>query len=206
MFTNHHHGEYDGKVENRGMNDAAGQRGGSRAEQAAYRIEHKRAGEEHGDRVDRASGSPCRQQGYTYQQESAGKNLRAREPRIQIKSRQHPVSGSGVILAVHERNGQEMRKLPKEQDAKQQPRLPADRPRPSGPANQGWHSARDRTQKCAQGGSTLERGVDPKIGQQGGNGQKGRESVHRERKIQSPGHTQQRPEAKRLPGANSARR
>ena len=85
-----------------------------------------------------------------------------------IVALEHDKAGLGVFVAVHPRDGQEVRHLPGEEDAEEHPGAEVQRGVHRGPADHRRDGARDRSDDGAEGGAALQRGVEQDVKQHGG--------------------------------------
>ena len=188
------------------MQQAAGPDRRARCRKFPHVIEQERRCHAHGS--PRVQASPIYQRKHRSQHQNEGEahDLSAGKARVPIKIREHVVARAAVVLAIHQRNSQEMRKLPKKEDGEQKPRLPIDSRRSSRPADQSGHGPRKRAQKSAEGRLPLQWGIDPQVREQCRNRQESRQKIHCQQQIQSTRHAQQNAEPQRLAAREPARR
>ena len=126
--------------------------------------------------------------------------------RVPIEIGEHVITGAAVVLAIHQRDGQEMRKLPEKEYGEEKPGLPVDGCRSARPADQRWHGAGKSAQKRAERRLALERRIDQQIREQRRNREQGRQGIDRDQQIESTGDAQKQAERQSLAAREPARR
>ena len=165
-------------------------------------IERKRAGQ-----VGAAGDAEReRRDGHHEQDERADERVEGGGAAGLVVAAEHDEAGLAVLVAVHPRDGEEVRHLPGEEDAEKEPRAGLIGRTQRRPADDRRDGAGDRTDERAKRGAAFHRRVDEDVNGDGRGGEEGAGAIDREQQVERPGDGEREAEQQAAAGARCDRR
>src|SRR6202040_3587187 len=155
---------------------------------------------------DRGDPEKCGQAGNNKKHHAKKDTLARAAFTAAIVTRDHLEAGASIIVAIHPRDREKMRQLPKKQNREKHPRSRVERSARRRPTNHRWQCTRDRAKRRVESADTLQRRVSEDVNDDGDRGESRAERIAYEREI---GHAEDRQcgaENNRVPWSHSSGR